>query len=42
MIGAAILLAHEHVIQGEVTGAAGVERDPNERVLITSAMTAKK
>ncbi|ADX74695.1 ABC-type dipeptide transport system, periplasmic component [Pseudarthrobacter phenanthrenivorans Sphe3] len=34
---AAIPLLHERVIQGEAAGVAGVERDPRERALITSA-----
>ena len=42
MTDAAIPVAHERVLQGEASGVSGVERDPNERDLITSATTVKK
>ena len=40
---AAVPMLHERVIQGEVSGASGVERDPRERMLITgdSAVSAE-
>lgn len=34
---AAIPMLHERVIQGEAAGVSGVDRDPRERTLITSA-----
>ena len=40
--GAAIPIVHERVLQGEAAGVSGVERDPGERALITSATTVKK
>lgn len=36
---AAIPMLHERVIQGELEGVAGVERDPRERALITAEST---
>ncbi|MDO4243225.1 MAG: ABC transporter substrate-binding protein [Actinomyces sp.] len=35
--GAAVPLLHERVLQGEVAGLSGAERDPRERALITAA-----
>lgn len=34
---AAIPMLHERVVQGEAAGVSGVDRDPRERTLITSA-----
>ncbi|HMR48096.1 MAG TPA: ABC transporter substrate-binding protein [Arachnia sp.] len=38
---AAIPMLHERVIQGEAAGVSGVDRDPRERTLITTASVAE-